>query len=78
MAADIYKDKKVHQAHILQNFFSKLAFFGAKDQAGEDISPKCPDCGYILDRPHSMTCSRCGAAIPMAQGCSGCGKCRKG
>lgn len=38
---------------------------------------KCPECSCILDRPHALLCSRCGAEIPWASGCSGCGRCQR-
>ena len=65
---------------MLQRFlpiiFSRRA---QKELGSEEIrppSPSCPECGYILDRPHAARCSRCMAAIPQATGCKGCGRCR--
>jgi uncharacterized paraquat-inducible protein A len=38
---------------------------------------RCPNCDYVLDRPHAFTCPRCMTPIPGALGCNGCGQCRK-
>ncbi|MFZ5766719.1 MAG: hypothetical protein ACOY4H_14165 [Thermodesulfobacteriota bacterium] len=53
------------------------AAFSAAGGGGKDIAvTACPQCGYVLDRPHAFTCSRCRAEIPLARGCTGCGKCK--
>lgn len=65
------------QLNTLRNIFTKLPVgIGKKDKKNMS-PPKCPQCHYVLDRPHAFRCSRCMSEIPQAQGCSGCGKCQK-
>ena len=46
-------------------------------QQNQATLPSCPSCGYALDRPHAIYCTRCRAEIPGARGCTGCGKCKR-
>lgn len=65
---------------MLQRFVPKIFTHMVSKRLGEDeivpTAPSCPECGYILDRPHALRCARCMAAIPRATGCNGCGCCQ--